>query len=214
MSEIVTPGDFERAGLDDWRYLSNSIHARFSTGDFVGSMRLAQAVAAAAEEQNHHPDLVVRWGRLDIALSSHDAGGVTDRDLTLARRIGELAAEQKCQSLPGAVAMLELALDTPDHEEIKPFWRAALAMTDDRADDRTLIDPAGSLPPLWFQESDLKDAGGQRFHLDVFVPHDQAEARVTATVAAGGRLVTDEHAPGFWVLADAQGNHVCVCTAA
>ncbi|WP_291407911.1 VOC family protein [Actinophytocola sp.] len=45
-----------------------------------------------------------------------------------------------------------------------------------------------------------------RIHIDVSVPHDQAEARVAAAVAAGGHLVTDEHAPAWWTPADAEGN--------
>jgi hypothetical protein len=43
-----------------------------------------------------------------------------------------------------------------------------------------------------------------RIHLDVSVPHDQAEARVAAALAAGGHLVTDQYAPAWWVLADAE----------
>ena len=46
----------------------------------------------------------------------------------------------------------------------------------------------------------------------MWVPHDQAEAGVAAAIAAGGRLVTDEHAPSWWVLADTEGNEVCVAT--
>jgi 4a-hydroxytetrahydrobiopterin dehydratase len=49
-------------------------------------------------------------------------------------------------------------------------------------------------------------------HFDITVAHDEAEARVRAAVAAGGRLVNDSFAPSFWVLADAEGNEVCVCT--
>jgi 4a-hydroxytetrahydrobiopterin dehydratase len=49
-----------------------------------------------------------------------------------------------------------------------------------------------------------------RVHIDVWVPHDQAEARVAAALAAGGRLVSDEHAPEWWTLADAEGNEVDV----
>jgi 4a-hydroxytetrahydrobiopterin dehydratase len=49
-------------------------------------------------------------------------------------------------------------------------------------------------------------------HIDVWVPHDQAEARVKAAIAAGGRLVTDEHAPAWWTLADPEGNEVDVAT--
>ena len=51
-----------------------------------------------------------------------------------------------------------------------------------------------------------------RIHVDVCVPHDQAEARVAAAIAAGGHLVSDEHAPEGWTLADAEGNEVDVAT--
>jgi 4a-hydroxytetrahydrobiopterin dehydratase len=44
------------------------------------------------------------------------------------------------------------------------------------------------------------------------VPHDQVEARIAAPIAADGHLVTDEHAPAWWVLADAEGNEACVAT--
>jgi 4a-hydroxytetrahydrobiopterin dehydratase len=51
-----------------------------------------------------------------------------------------------------------------------------------------------------------------RIHIDVWVPHDQAEARIAAAIAAGGHLVTGEYAPAWWVLADAEGNEVDVAT--
>jgi hypothetical protein len=49
-------------------------------------------------------------------------------------------------------------------------------------------------------------------HFDITVAHDEAEARVRAALGAGGRLVDDSFARSFWVLADAEGNEVCVCT--
>jgi 4a-hydroxytetrahydrobiopterin dehydratase len=51
-----------------------------------------------------------------------------------------------------------------------------------------------------------------RVHLDVTVSHDEADARVTAALAAGGVLLDGSHARAFWVLADAEGNEACVCT--
>jgi hypothetical protein len=51
-----------------------------------------------------------------------------------------------------------------------------------------------------------------RIHIDVWLPHDQAEARVAAAIAAGGHLVSDDHAPAWWTLADAEGNEVDVAT--
>ncbi len=51
-----------------------------------------------------------------------------------------------------------------------------------------------------------------RIHVDVWVPHDLAEARVTAALVAKGRLVTDKYAPSWWTLADAEGNEADVYT--
>jgi len=51
-----------------------------------------------------------------------------------------------------------------------------------------------------------------RIHIDVWVPHDQAEVRVAAAIAAGGHLVTDRYAPSWWTLADTEGNEADVCT--
>jgi 4a-hydroxytetrahydrobiopterin dehydratase len=51
-----------------------------------------------------------------------------------------------------------------------------------------------------------------RIHIDVSVPHDQAQARLEAALAAGGRLLSDAEAPAFWVLADPEGNEACITT--
>jgi 4a-hydroxytetrahydrobiopterin dehydratase len=52
--------------------------------------------------------------------------------------------------------------------------------------------------------------GRGRFHLDVHVTAEQAPRRLEETIAAGGRLVTDAYAPRWWVLADAEGNEMCI----
>jgi 4a-hydroxytetrahydrobiopterin dehydratase len=107
------------------------------------------------------------------------------------------------------VSTVELALDTPDHARIKPFWRAVLGYRDHpRADDEVRNDDA-DLPMLWFQSSG-SDEPRQRFHLDVRVPPEVAQQRIDAAVAAGGRVV--DEAASFVVLADADGNRVCVCS--
>jgi len=51
-----------------------------------------------------------------------------------------------------------------------------------------------------------------RIHVDVTVPHDEAQQRIQAALAAGGTLTYADEAPAFWVLADAEGNEACVCT--
>ena len=95
------------------------------------------------------------------------------------------------------------------HSEVMPFWRALLGYRDREPED--LIDPRGRGPAFWFQEMDARPERN-RIHIDVWVPHDLAQARIAAAIAAGGHLVTDKYAPAWWVLADAEGNEACVGT--
>ena len=68
---------------------------------------------------------------------------------------------------------------------------------------------------IWFQQLDApRFEQRNRVHLDIDVGHDVALDRVAAAVAAGGTLISDAAAPSFWVLADTEGNEVCICTAA
>ena len=200
------------AGLDDWRQLTDGLHTRFATGDFVTGVRLVDAICDAAEKANHHPDVDLRYPHVDVTLTSHDVGALTERDLGMARTISEIAATLGVRADPTAVSLVEIGLDSAAHEEIKPFWRAVLGLDDRKGVDDEVADPSGRLPSLWFQQTDAHDEPRQRFHLDVHVAHDAAERRVADAIAAGGTLVTDQHAPSFWVLADAQGNKACVCT--
>ncbi|WP_110181501.1 4a-hydroxytetrahydrobiopterin dehydratase [Nocardioides solisilvae] len=209
----LTERDVVAAGLPDWRLLQHALHARFLTPDYATGLALVAEVGAVAEEQDHHPDLDLRYGHLDVRTHSHDAGGVTERDLRLARRTSELAAARGARPVPERLSVLELALDTPDRDAVRPFWQAVLAPGDAGAGgaDDEVRDDSGRLPVLWFQSSGAEEPR-QRFHLDVVVPPEQAGARVEAALAAGGTLVGDDEAPAYVVLADPDGNRVCVCT--
>jgi 4a-hydroxytetrahydrobiopterin dehydratase len=211
-SGTLTFDEVEAAGLTDWRQLFEALHTRFRTGDFATGLRLVTRIGELAEEANHHPDVDLRYPHVNVKLFSHDVFGVSSRDVELARRISAAAAELGVPAEPSVTAVVEIGLDTWNYEEIKPFWRAVLGMDDHPTFDEELRDLAGALPTLWFQETDPHDEPRQRFHLDVRVPPEIAEERIAAAVAAGGTLVADEHAPRFWVLADAQGNKACVTT--
>jgi 4a-hydroxytetrahydrobiopterin dehydratase len=91
---------FAAAGLPGWAWRDDAIHARFATGDFATGLRLVDLTGAAAEEMDHHPDLDLRYPHVDVRLTSHDAGGVTDRDLRLARAIDGFAADLGVQGAP------------------------------------------------------------------------------------------------------------------
>ena len=210
--EKLTHQQILEAGLDDWRLLAQALHARFRTGSFVTGLRFVTAVTEAAEQANHHPDVTLTYPTVDLKLISHDVGRVTGRDLALARRISEIALEQGIGAAPDVPALLELALDTADLAAVGPFWAALLTGRADAVDGDDVVDPSGQLPLLWFQHTDAHEVPRQRFHLDVWVPHDVAEQRVAAAVAAGGQVVDDSEAPSFVVLADPEGNKACICT--
>ena len=200
------------ARLEDWRQLAVALHARFRTGDFVTGLQFVTAVTEAAEAADHHPDVTLTYPYVDLKLVSHDVSRVTQRDIDLARRISEIARERGIDAQPSAVTEIELALDTADVAALGPFWAALLTGSRDSVDGDDVVDPGGRVPLLWFQHTDAHETPRQRFHIDLWVPHDQAEERIAAAVAAGGRVVDDGHAPSFVVLADPEGNKACVCT--
>jgi 4a-hydroxytetrahydrobiopterin dehydratase len=198
---------------EGWALLQGGLQTRLRTRDFGTGLAVVNAIGAAAEEANHHPDLDLRYTHVDVRLTSHDARGVTDRDIRLSRRISAIAEEAGVDVDCSGMVRLELALDSPDYESVLPFWAAVLAMehqADAGADDE-LRDRADVLPSVWFQQSGSAEPR-QRWHLDVWVDPAQVRPRIDAAVAAGGTLVSEEEAPGFWVLADSEGNKVCLCT--
>lgn len=211
-TDTLTFDQIEAAGLDDWRVLFEALHTRFRTGSFEKGLTLVTRIAELAESANHHPDLDLRYPHVGVKLFSHDVFGVTSRDVDLARQISAVAAELGVPADPTATAVVEIALDTADRAEIQPFWQALLGMGENPREERELRDLDGVQPTLWFQHCEPHEEPRMRFHLDVRVPPEVVEGRISAALAAGGTLVTDEHAPRFWVLADAQGNKACLTT--
>ncbi|WP_084152133.1 4a-hydroxytetrahydrobiopterin dehydratase [Nocardioides halotolerans] len=209
----LSENDIEQAELADWRILFTALHARFRTEDFATALKLVDKIGKAAEKADHHPEVDLSYGRVDVRLSSHDAGGVTDRDVDLARQISGFAEDVGADPAPAELSVVEVALDTPTYDDVKPFWAAVLGYETSKAHAEELNDPHGTRPTLWFQKAG--EATGevqQRFHLDVRVPPEVAEGRVRAALEAGGTLVSDTRAPTVWVLADAHGNKACITT--
>ena len=199
-------------GMGDWRSMHQALQTRFRTGDFATGLEMVTRIGAVAEGMGHHPDLDLRYPHLNVRLFSHDVFGKTERDVELARRISEIARDLGVEADPDVMSVIEIGLDTWDVAEIKPFWQAVLGLRAHPRYDEELRDDDGDLPTLWFQETEQHEEPRQRFHLDIRVPPELAQSRIEAALAAGGTLVTDEFAPRFTVLADPQGNKVCVCT--
>jgi 4a-hydroxytetrahydrobiopterin dehydratase len=95
-----------------------------------------------------------------------------------------------------------------------PFWRAVLGY-EPRHDspDEDLVDPHGRGVSFWFERmNEPRPDGGGAIHVAVWVPSEEAQARIAAALAAGGRMVRDEYAPSGWTLADAAGNEADIAT--
>lgn len=210
--------DASFADLPDWRVLLGRIEATFRAGSFPAASALVAQIVAAAEAADHHPDIDLRFpDRLRVAMTTHDAGGLSELDLALATTISELAANAGATSEPTAATRVEIAVDALDIGAVLPFWRAVLGYRDEEpyspaGDARAVVDPLGINPPVWFQQMDEPRPQRNRIHIDVTVPHDEADARIAAALKAGGRMVSDRAARAFWILADAEGNEACICT--
>jgi 4a-hydroxytetrahydrobiopterin dehydratase len=211
MTQPITPRQFHEAdGVEDWRVVFDGACTYFSTGSFAAGVALVDAVGALADAANHHPDIDLRYAGVTVCLRTHDVGGLSDRDVALARQISAAARKLQVPADPSAVRAVNLTIDALVGADVRPFWRVVLGYREEGLED--LVDPQGRGPAIWFQELDAPRPQRNRIHVDVSVPHDQAEARVAAAIAAGGRLVSDRFAPAWWTLADAEGNEVDLAT--
>ncbi|WP_435971959.1 VOC family protein [Streptomyces sp. Qhu_M48] len=163
-----------------------------------------------------------RPGRRGCEVAVLSARGVTTRDVDLAHRVSTavrglgLRAEPEISTgAPRSVQLLELAIDALDIAAIRPFWKAVLGYADEAGAEGPcdpLVDPLGQGPAIWFQRMDAPRPQRNRIHVDLSLPHDEAPRRIGEALAAGGRLVSEERAPAFWVLADREDDEVCVTT--
>jgi 4a-hydroxytetrahydrobiopterin dehydratase len=194
-----------------WRVLLGALRATFIGPDFASGAAFVARIAELADAANHHPDVLLRWGQVSVKTSSHDVGGLTQRDVDLARAITLVADELGLEASVPRTEVLEIAVDALDIPAVRPFWAAVFGY-EVSADGSEVADPAGVGPTVWFQQMDEPRPQRNRIHFDITVPHDLAQARVRAVIDAGGKLVSDAAAPSFWVMADPEGNEVCICT--
>jgi 4a-hydroxytetrahydrobiopterin dehydratase len=79
------------ASLPGWTREGATITRLYEFKGFVTAMKFVDEVAKIAEQANHHPDIDIRWNKVKLALSTHDEGGLTEKDTALARRFNSLA---------------------------------------------------------------------------------------------------------------------------
>jgi 4a-hydroxytetrahydrobiopterin dehydratase len=206
-----------------WRYVLGVLRANLPAGSLVeAAVTAARVVAACGDDAAGRLSVDLRRDQVLLTVRPVQGTLVTADEVALARRISEIASGLGLTTVAGvgggsprSVQVLEIAIDALDIAAVRPFWKAVLAYTDEpghTGPEDPLVDPDGQGPAIWFQQMDAPRPQRNRIHLDVSVPHDEAQARIQATLAAGGVLVNDAEAPAFWVLADPEGNEACITT--
>jgi 4a-hydroxytetrahydrobiopterin dehydratase len=203
MDAQIAAGEFHAAdGVEDWRSVYHLVSAHFRTGSLGAGVAFVDEIGRVAEDGEQYLAVDLRAAGVTVSLGR--------RDIALARRISSAAKDMHLHADPAVVQVVNVSLDALVGAEVLPFWRAVLGYG--QIGDDYLFDPLRRGPGFSLQQMDAARPKRNRIHLDVAVPHDQAEVRVAAALAAGGRLVSDEHAPKWWVLADAEGNEACIAT--
>ena len=216
MDDDATPSRLHISDAVDklgWRLVLGAIYTEVVTASLQQAAEAGSAAIAAVGADGHgHLTVDIRADRAILRLQSAGVGAVTGHDIRLARAVSDaVATTPSAASLQG----LEIAIDALDIPGVRPFWKAITGYADEPGPSDLsdgLIDPAGRGPAIWFQQMDAPRPQRNRIHLDVDLPHDAAKMRIDAALAAGGRLLSDEAAPAFWVLADPEDNEACICT--
>lgn len=96
MTNLLSQADIDRAlaGLDGWTWAGTAggeISRTFTLPSFPAALVFAGAVGHLAERADHHPDILIQYRRVTLTLSTHSAGGLTEKDMELARQINAIA---------------------------------------------------------------------------------------------------------------------------
>ena len=217
MTDQISPKQFrESEGVEEWRVLGDGANAYFRTGSLAAGARLVQAISELPGIDDLRPEVDVRHDGVTVRMVAfiEGYGGMLQGHVELARKISGAARKLGFSADPTAVQSLLVIPGAPAIAEVMPFWRAVLGYEprrDSPAED--LVDPRGRGTPFWFEQmKEPRPGGGGAIHVAVWVPYEQAEARIAAALAAGGRMVRDQFAPSWWTLADAAGNEADIAT--
>jgi 4a-hydroxytetrahydrobiopterin dehydratase len=217
MTDQISASEFHASeGAEDWRVVGDGACAFFGVASLAEGATLVSAIAALPRVDDHPPDIDVRPEGVTVRLLTmrEDYYGMSHADLEMARAISAAARKLGLKADPSAVQSVLIVPGAADVASVMPFWQAMLGYErrpDSPAED--LVDPRRRWPAFWFERmEELRPGGLGSVHLAVWLPHEQAEARIAAALAAGGRMVRDDYAPMWWTLADAAGNEADIST--
>lgn len=201
---------------EDWRLVFAAV-AVYPVNGTAQAVDLAERVAELADAAGLPLGVDLRPGLVTVD-TGKDRWEMDDGYRPLAARVQEAARELGLHADTTRPRFVQVGIDAVDIPAVRGFWRAVLGYEEDPRDGVTdIVDPLGIGMPLFLQNLDADDtarrAQRNRIHVDLFVPADQAEARVAAALAAGGRITYDAEAPYWVTVADPEGNEVDIAVA-
>jgi hypothetical protein len=208
----LVPGDVV-PGTTDWQALFGAM-VFYPTTSPTQSRRLVSAVAKLADDASTPLQIDLRQEGVTIDGSKDqwedDAPNGGAAFVELARRIQSAAYDLGLAPDPQPLRFVQVGIDAVDVDAVRAFWLTLLGyQPDPRAQVSDIYDPRRLNPVLFFQQLDANDERTKqrnRIHLELVVPHDQAQARIEAAVSAGGRVL--EQSPERCLLSDPEGNEM------
>jgi 4a-hydroxytetrahydrobiopterin dehydratase len=194
-------------GGSDWVVLHGGAATVFAVQSLTEAARLAEAIARVPGLDGAGVLMTIADRHLTVRLT-RGVERLEERHVQLAHAVSAVAREHGAVPDRTRAQEVQLAISARPDEIDVGFWRAVLGYVE-LADDNA-VDPLGHGSTVWMQDLDPAKPLRHAMHVDVSVGREQAEHRLAAAVAAGGRIVDDSHAPAAWILADRAGNRVCI----
>jgi 4a-hydroxytetrahydrobiopterin dehydratase len=210
-SEWISAAEFHRAArVSDWRVTGAGPQAVYAATSLSHAARLVTPVVAAAERFGILPDIDVRPEAVVIRIPDRTFEGIPAAAVGFAATVSDAAADLSLTADPSRAQSINIYVAQNSQADVRPFFMAALGY--DELGDTDAVDPLRCGPQLAFNPITGDSPERGRTHLDVFVPADQARARVDAALAAGGRLADDKYAPAWWSLASPENHGVDIAS--
>ncbi|WP_109209581.1 MULTISPECIES: VOC family protein [Microbacterium] len=207
----ISAAEFHRApGVSDWRVVGTGPQAVFTAGSLDDAARLIGPVVEAARRFGILPDIDLRPEAIVVRVPYRSTEGIPAAAREFAATVAQAAAGLGLTADPSLAQSIGVYVAQHSEADVRPFFAAALGY--EPFGDTDAVDPLRCGPQLAFNPITGDAPGRGRTHFDVFVPAAQAPERVSAALAAGGRLVDDTHAPAWWSLASPDNHGVDIAS--
>jgi len=210
-SNWISAAGFHRApGVSDWRVTGTGPQAVFTATSLSHAASVVAPIVAAAERTGILPDMDVRPEGVVVRIPYRSPEGIPAASTEFAAAVSQAAADLLLTPEPSLAQSVGIYVAQHSGADVRPFFAAALGY--EAFGDTDAVDPLRCGPQLAFNPITGDSPARGRTHFDVFVPADQAQARVDAALAAEGRLVDDSHAPAWWSLASPDNHGVDIAS--